>query len=293
LQIALALSLLGCFASIYHPVGVPMLVQGAQRPGWTIGVNGLSGNLGVAMAAVVTGFLVKHYGWRMAFVIPGIVSIACGVMFALHAAKESAPPSRRKRSGSDTSTVSMARVFLIMTMAATSGSLLFNFSTNANYELLTHRFEAISQDPAQIGLLLAIVYTAASLTQLVVGRLIDRYSMRTLYLCIIAFQALFLIVATRLEGWAFYAMQFLFMATIFGAVPFGDAMIVRFVDDGMRSRVSGMRLAVSLGASSLAVWLIGPVVKQAGFTALLWVMAATSIVTFVVVSNLPKSRSGS
>ena len=92
-----------------------------------------------------------------------------------------------------------------------------------------------------------------------------------------------------LEGWAFYAVQFLFMATIFGAIPFTDAMIVRFVDDSLRSRVSGMRLAVSLGASSLAVWLIGPVVKQAGFTALLGVMAATSVITLLIVSQLPST----
>src|SRR5687767_2653134 len=37
LQMAVALGLLGAFAAIYHPVGIPMLVQGAARPGWTIG----------------------------------------------------------------------------------------------------------------------------------------------------------------------------------------------------------------------------------------------------------------
>jgi hypothetical protein len=36
-------------------VGIPMLVQGAERPGWTIGANGLAGNLGLAVAAAVTG----------------------------------------------------------------------------------------------------------------------------------------------------------------------------------------------------------------------------------------------
>jgi hypothetical protein len=77
------------------------------------------------------------------------------------------------------------------------------------------------------------------------------------------------------------------MAVIFGAIPFTDAMIVRFVDDAQRSRVSGMRLAVSLGASSLAVWLIGPVVKAAGFSTLLMVMMAVSLVTFTVVTQLP------
>src|SRR5687768_13131348 len=37
--LAAALALLGLFAAIYHPVGIPMLLQRAARPGWTIGVN--------------------------------------------------------------------------------------------------------------------------------------------------------------------------------------------------------------------------------------------------------------
>lgn len=289
LQMALALALLGCFASIYHPVGIPMLVQGAPRPGWTIGINGLVGNLGVAVAAVATGFLVKYFGWRMAFAVPGALCLLFGVAFALLATREQAAPARKKPTTVAPAGVSMARLFLVMTIAATSGSLLFNFSTNSNYELLSDRLQAILQDPAQIGLLLAAIYAVASFTQLLVGHLIDRVALKSLYVGITAAQTVLLGLSMVLDGWAFYAVQFLFMATIFGAIPFTDAMIVRFVDDSLRSRVSGMRLAVSLGASSLAVWLIGPVVKQAGFTALLGVMAATSVVTLLIVSQLPST----
>jgi MFS family permease len=40
-ELAGALTLVGAFAAIYHPVGIPMLLQRAQRPGATIGLNGL------------------------------------------------------------------------------------------------------------------------------------------------------------------------------------------------------------------------------------------------------------
>jgi MFS family permease len=287
LQMALALALLGCFAAIYHPVGIPMLVQGAVRPGWTIGINGLAGNLGVAGAAVATGFLVKYFGWRLAFALPGIVSIACGVLFAVVATGERAPPARKKVTAVAPAGLSLARLFFVMTMAATSGNLLFNFSTNGNYELLTDRMQAVVQDPAWLGALLAATYTVASLAQLGIGHLIDRVSLKRLYLSVVGVQALLLAASLAVNGWAFYLLQFLFMAAIFGAIPFTDAMIVRYVDDSMRSRVSGMRLAVALGASSLAVWAIGPVVKEAGFTALLGVMAGVSVMTLLVVSQLP------
>ena len=78
-----------------------------------------------------------------------------------------------------------------------------------------------------------------------------------------------------------------FMVAVFGAIPFTDAMIVRYVDDRMRSRVSGMRLTVSFGVSSVAVWLLGPVVKAAGFGALLVAMAVIALATFCVVLALP------
>jgi MFS family permease len=287
LQLALALALLGCFAAIYHPVGIPMLLQGSQRPGWTIGVNGFAGNIGLALAAVVTGYLVKHFGWRMAFAAPGVVSIACGVVFALTARIESMPPAKRKSTQAELPAAVLARVFLVMTLAATSASLLFNFATNGNYELLHERFAAVSRDPAKLGLLLAAVYAVASLGQLVVGKLLDRFALKPLYLAVLALQIPFLAMAAHAESWALYVLQALFMIAIFGAIPFTDAMIVRYVDDRMRSRVAGMRLAVSLGASSVAVWLLGPLVKQAGFGVLLWIMAGIAALTFLVVTWLP------
>jgi MFS family permease len=288
LQMALALALLGCFASIYHPVGIPMLVQSAARPGLTIGINGLVGNLGVAVAAVTTGLLVKYLGWRMAFAVPGALCLLFGCAFAVFATREQAAPARKKASAAAVPPgVSMAKLLLVMTVAATSGSLLFNFSTNSNYELLTDKLRSLLQDPARIGALLAGVYTAASLAQVIVGHLIDRMPLKRLYLGIVGSQAVLLALATVADGWVFYGLQFLFMAAIFGAIPFTDAMIVRFVDDSMRSRVSGMRLAVSLGASSLAVWLIGPLVKQAGFATLLGVMTATAITSLLILTRLP------
>jgi xanthine/uracil/vitamin C permease (AzgA family) len=64
-------------------------------------------------------------------------------------------------------------------------------------------------------------------------------------------------------------------------------MIVQYVDDRMRSRVAGMRLAVSFGVSALAVYLLGPTVKAAGFTTLLLLMAGISSLTTLFVSMLP------
>ena len=250
LALALNLALLGCFASIYHPVGIPMLVRDAARPGWTIGVNGLSGNLGIAMAAVVTGLLVKYAGWRMAFVVPGVISLVLALVFAWVVPRELSGGAKKAKPAAAAASGGLPRLLLVMTVAATTGSLIFNFSTNSNYEMLAERLAGISRDPAQLGLLLASVYAVASFAQLLVGWAIDRFPLKPLYLTVIAVQASLLVLSTFTHGWWFYAVQLLFMASIFGAIPFTDAMIVRYVDDRMRSRVAGVRLAIACGVTS-------------------------------------------
>jgi MFS family permease len=285
--LAAALALLGLFAAIYHPVGIPMLLQRAARPGWTIGVNGLAGNLGIAAAALVTGLLVKYFGWRAAFAIPGAVAIGLGLVFARVAPPEIEAPARRKTRRLELPPGVLARVLLVMTVTAITGSLLFNFTTNGNGQLLQQRMRNVVQDPATLGLLLAVVYAVASLTQLVVGRLIDRYPVKRIYLGIVLLQAPLFALAALTDGWVAFAVQFGFMITVFGAIPFTDAIIVRFVDDQNRSRVSGIRLAISFGVSSLAVWLLGPIVKAAGFDFLLWLLAAIAVGTAITVCFLP------
>jgi MFS family permease len=286
-QLAVALTLMGVFSSIYHPVGIPMLVQNARNPGFTIGVNGLAGNLGIAIAAALTGFLVKHLGWRMAFAVPGALALVCAGLFVLLVPREELAPARRPRKSVDLPRAVMARVVLVMTLAAISGSLIFNFTTNGNGQLLAERLQGLVDDPATLGLLLAVVYTVASLAQLVVGKLIDRFPLKWVYLPVAAAQVPLFALAAQAQGWLLYALVLAFMVFVFGAIPFVDAMIVQYVDDRMRSRVAGIRLAVSFGVSSLAVYALGPTVKAAGFSTLLSVMAIIAACTTLFVAMLP------
>lgn len=291
-QLAAALTLIGTFASIYHPVGIPMLLQGATRPGATIGVNGLAGNLGIAMAAALTGFLVQWMGWRAAFAVPGLACIALGLLFVSTVPRETESPARRKGGAKvNMSRAQVARVLAVMTVASATGGILFNLTTNGNAQLMAERFRDVMRDPVWLGLLLASVYAVASLAQVIVGRLIDRVPLKPLYLGVALLQVPLLLFASQAQGWWLYAGLLGTMVFIFGAIPFTDAMIARYVDDSMRSRVAGLRLAVSLGISSLAVWLLGPLVKGMGFDTVLLVLAGIALCTAVTVLWLPSEAS--
>jgi len=178
-------------------------------------------------------------------------------------------------------------------VASASASLLFNLSTNGNGQLLAERLHGVVNDPARLGMLLAAVYALASLAQVVVGRLLDRFPLKQVQLSIVLAQAPLLALASQAQGWWLYAALLGVMVLIFGSIPFTDAVIVRYVDDRMRSRVAGLRLTLSLGFSSLAVWALGPAVKASGFGTLLLVMAGISLFTVTALLALPSDRDAS
>ena len=76
------LGLLGAFTALYHPVGMAMVIELAERPGRALAINGVFGNMGLAAAALVTGLLAERFGWRSAFIVPGLASIAIGLLHA-------------------------------------------------------------------------------------------------------------------------------------------------------------------------------------------------------------------
>jgi len=81
--LAAALTALGTFAAIYHPIGTAMLIEQATSRGRSLAFNGVCGNLGVALAAGITAVLVYAFGWRGAFLVPAMVCIATGLVYML------------------------------------------------------------------------------------------------------------------------------------------------------------------------------------------------------------------
>ena len=289
-HLAVSLTILGIFASIYHPVGIPMLLRHASRPGAAIGWNNLAGNLGVALAALITGITVSLAGWRAAFILPGLLALLLGLAFMRLAPQEPESPAKGNKQGKDVPFVfdsNCKRALIVMTLAACTSSILFNFTTNSNTELFKVKLDGLLQSPAQIGFVLALLYAIAGVSQVVMGRLTDRYAIRPLFLGVVSLQVFFLLVAAFAEGWLFYAAGLGFMAAIFGAIPFSDVIMVRFVDDRLRSRVAGMRLGISFFVGSAAVLLLGPVVKAVGFQWALLGLAVIASLTLLVVVRLP------
>lgn len=73
------LTLIGAFAAIYHPVGIPWLIRNTSIPrrGKVLAINGIFGGLGSAVAGLSAGFLIDVGSWRVAFafIVPAIICL--------------------------------------------------------------------------------------------------------------------------------------------------------------------------------------------------------------------------
>ena len=136
LQIGIGLTLVGVFAAIYHPVGLAMVVEGREKTGVPLAINGVYGNMGVASAALVTGFFIDVLGWRSAFLVPGLLSVAIGIAYLVfeHRAAAAMPGDSARKTRPAASSLQfpkslLLRVFAIIFFSTALGGLIFQSTT--------------------------------------------------------------------------------------------------------------------------------------------------------------------
>ncbi len=261
-EIAAGLTLIGVFAAIYHPVGIAMLVSGRDNVGRVLGINGVAGNLGVAVAALAAAGLASMAGWRAAFILPGLLSVAVGVSFVLFAPRlDVARPkrgaaARRGIASVVTDPALFRRLFVVLVAATVFGGLVFNATTISMPKLFDERLLALTRTTLGVGMMVSLVYVLAAVAQLIVGYLIDRHPLHRVFVCVALGQAPLLLLAGWMDGALMLVVAVAMMFFVFGQIPINDAMVARHTDDRWRSRVYALRYVVSFGASAAAVPLV-------------------------------------
>lgn len=287
-EIAVGLTLIGVFAAIYHPVGIAILVRRHPRMGRALGVNGFFGNAGVAAAALTAGALADLAGWRAAFIVPGAVSVIAGVLFWFLVPRAAAEAAVKK-AGVPVPRAVVARAFAVIFVATVCGGLIFNSTVVAMPKIFDERLSALTNTTFGIGALVALVYLLAAVAQLIVGTLLDKGTLRAVFLPVAALQAPLLLLAGSAQDYMMLAVAVAMMFVVFGQIPINDAMVARYTDDAWRSRVYAVRYVVSFGASAAAVPLIAFLHRGAGgFESLFAVLAAVAVPIFLGALFFPK-----
>ena len=290
-QIAVGLFITGMFAAIYHPVGIAMLVASPKNLGMALGWNGLWGNLGLAFAAIISGALMDLWGWRMAFFVPGLLSVAAGVAFLLLVPDPGPVPKKSKTVGLHLDTRTMAQIFVVLLVATACGGVIFNSTTVAMPKIFDERLRALTQTNVGIGALVAVVYSVAAFAQVLMGTLMSRYEMKPLMIGVGLAQVPLLFAAASLDGWPMLVVALLMMMAIFGQIPLNDAIVGKYVADEYRARVLSVRYVVSFGVAATSVPLIALLHRtEGGFRNVFMVLGVLAAAIFVAAFFFPSRR---
>jgi len=294
LQIEIGLALIGIFGAIYHPIGLALVVEDAERVGRALAINGVWGNMGVALAALTTGAIADLYGWRMAFTLPGIVSIGIGVLYGLHLLKgdDGAHAAKKKKTPPQVPVSIQQRVFLFLIIAPMVGGLIFQATTISLPKIMDERLSAMLPETSEIGLVTALVFACAAFAQLAVGEMLDRYQTKRIYIGLVLAQLLACSLAITAAGWLSLAVTLPLMLVTFGIIPVNDWIVAHYISTEYRSRVYAVKSVLVLGVGAVAVQMTGRLHEATGsFNSLFMVMAAAAAIVLISTAILiPSSR---
>ena len=300
LQIGYGLLLIGCFAAIYHPVGLALVVQGRDNTGMPLAVNGVFGNMGVACAALITGFIIDNGGWRFAFLWPGIVSITTGMVYSGLIYTDRCVRTEKRHNNITVRTLGSAktisrgllgRVFGIIFLSTALGGFIFQSTTFALPKVLDERLADLAMSATLVGWYAFVVFAIAAFGQLVVGYLVDNYSIRSVFAFVVALQAIFFAMMPGLMGWNALGVSMSFMIVVFGQIPINDVLISRITRSEWRSRVYAFRYIVTILVMASSIPIIAWIYDRWGFDKLFTVLSAAAICITVLVFMLPKAVS--
>ena len=306
LEIAGGLTLIGLFASIYHPIGISMVVEGRKKVGKVLGINGVYGNLGVAAAALIAAGLTEAISWQAAFIVPGIVATVTGIAYViflfLRPATErlevkAARATRAESAGERIplpSKSGMRRIFGVVAVSTIMGGLVFQGSVIALPKLFEEGLGPLADSLLGVGLMVSLVIAVAAFAQIVVGYLIDTVSIKYVWIVMLLIQVPLLAVLAMTSEAGMLVVAFAAMLMIIGEVPISDTLVARHTEDAWRSRIYGVKFLFGLGAAALAAPLVALMHgSSGGFVWLFLIFAAMSFVIGVAAFWLPgRARSG-
>jgi len=292
LVLTLALAFMGACAAIYHPIGTAMLVEAAgDKVGRSMGINGAFGNIGVACAPVVTALLAAKLGWHFAFLIPGVVCIAVGLLWLREEPYDFVKAAGPQKAFPAIPPAIVRRAVVVLMAIATVSGLVFNAFSLLLPKLMEERLAGSPDLLPVVGMLAFLATLCGGLTQFTVGRMIDRHTLKGVFLPLALVQMPCMLALAYVQGWLVLPLAGIMAASIFGQVTVNETMTARYVAPALRAKLYSIRFTIGFLGAAAASPLVGFLHEATGtLTAGLLVLSGFGAVTFICALAFPNRR---
>jgi MFS family permease len=286
-SLALGLAAIGLFGSIYHPVGTAWLVRSTKNRGRALGVNGIAGSIGLGVAAFVAGALAQTISWRAAFVIPGALCAATGLvlLFCIRGGRgvtvwvENRPEPEAARSD-------VVRTFIVLSFTMLADGTISQAVPVALPKAFAAGLTGLTDGGTlDAGGFVTLVFLVAATAQLVGGWLADRFALKAVYVFAWAVQVPLFCIAAQARDVPLLAAMIAVNYLGVLSVPAENALLARYSPAHWRATAFGAKFLLALGVSTIGVKLVAMIYDGTGSFAPLWLTLA-GCAAFVAAAGL-------
>jgi FSR family fosmidomycin resistance protein-like MFS transporter len=292
-QIMAALGLTGLFASIYHPVGISWLIKNAVNRGTALGINGIFGGLGPAIAALTAGTIIAFIGWRAVFIIPGLIILMTGAAFIFLVGRGAIVDTDEDRAPTPPATKGDApRVFAVLAITMLCTGIIYQATQAGLPKAFQMRMGDLLNDSVLgISTIVALVFFIAGLMQVFGGWLADKISPKSVYIGAFFIQVPLLVLLANVAGPFVVVAAIIMMATNNSALPAENVILARYVPRSRRALAFGFKFVLAIGFATLGVQLEAELFDATGeFYWLFTVLAAFALAGAAMAFVLPSEK---
>jgi len=259
----------------------------------TLGINGVFGNAGSAIAPVFVGLMIDYVTWRAAFFIPGVLAILVGTgLLIVWRAGWITDVTKDRNPTVAPDSSAFVRVFIVLTITMTCTGFVYSGLTNTMPKLFEIGLSvALASSYTEIGVFVGIISGLASLSSIFGGWMADRYSARSIYIIFWTLQIPILFTIVSLSDLLLLVAVLLVLSFMLAFAAAENMLVAQYTPFRWRAVAYGAKFVLALGIGGLTVHLAGWSFDHHGdFSVLFALFGGTAILAVVAASVLPGAR---
>ena len=260
------LAVLGLFSGIYHPVGLGLISKEMTRVSLGMGYNGMFGNLGLAMAPLLTGIINWLWGPRAAYLFLGGLNFGGVILMLTYPVTES-KPEHATQSGKGNGIVTafffllaaMMLVGIIYRGATVILPAYFELKTPMLYQwLVTVTPGALSKNLVATSIT-SFIFLIGILGQYSGGRCAERFDPSLCYLVFLGITGPAAFLMAFAQDHILVGLAVIFFFFLLGVQPIENTLIARVTPKRIHHSAYGAKFILTFGVGALSVKMIAAI----------------------------------
>tara|TARA_B110000444_G_scaffold260350_1_gene306932 strand:- start:235 stop:1416 length:1182 start_codon:yes stop_codon:yes gene_type:complete len=288
------LSIMGLFCSIYHPAGIPWVVNMPGNTGRALGFNNIFGGVGIGVGALISGYLIDNFSWQLAFILPGLLSIMLGIALSWHiyTARIALQNIYSSKFSKNPEQGDYLKIIIIMLIGVTCIGFTFQILQTTLPKVIDIRLtEVLALDTAKIGLVVSSIYVVSGIMNYVGGIAADHYSVRLIYAYGMLIQGLLLFVFADMSHISLILFALVIVAFNSSILPAENILLARFAPEEYQSVIFGLKYILSFSIAPLVVFLVARSHTLTGDFYYLYILGGIlSTLLFFLILTLPRNQ---